>query len=158
MAGAIGSAAAARAGRSASARAAPASASGRRAARPKPRCHVAAPRPASSARAAEVPLVNDLLGAKAVPSLVLSYLDAHRCPGWQDWTRNGAEVLLGPIPSSDQMHLWINVMPEQTELLFRIPDTQDCRDWIGRVVHRMQDQLIQIDRDRATGAQNRATR
>lgn len=105
-----------------------------------------------------VPLVNDLLGAKAVPSLVLSYLDAHRCPGWQDWTRNGAEVLLGPIPSSDQMHLWINVMPEQTELLFRIPDTQDCRDWIGRVVHRMQDQLIQIDRDRATGAQNRATR
>lgn len=105
-----------------------------------------------------LPLVNDLLGAKAVPSLVLSYLDAHRCPGWQDWTRNGAEVLLGPIPSSDQTHLWINVMPEQTELLFRIPDTQDCRNWITRVASRMRDQLTQIDLDRAAGAQDGAAR
>lgn len=105
-----------------------------------------------------IPLVNDLLGAKAVPSLVLSYLDAHRCPGWQDWTRNGAEVLLGPIPHSDQMHLWINVMPEQTEFLYRIPDTQDCRDWIQRVVGRMRDQLSQIDCDHVADAQDGAPR
>lgn len=98
----------------------------------------------STASILTVPLVNRLLGAKATPSIVLSYLDSHRCAGWQDWTRNRAEVFLGPIPPSDQMHLWINVMPDQTELLFRIPDTGDCRDWMIRVANRMREALEQI--------------
>lgn len=94
---------------------------------------------AQAAGAARIPLAATRLGADIEPGLVLSYMDGRRTPGWERWAETDAQILLGHVPPSSQVHLWINLMPEGLILEARHPDTPELSNWLAGVINGMRD-------------------
>lgn len=78
-------------------------------------------------------LAADLLGHPVTPALVISYIHGDRVPGHERWRSTHAQIVVGDVPPSDQVHIWINRMPEGTTFDIRLPDTDRCHEWAHRV-------------------------
>ncbi|AKU16174.1 condensation domain-containing protein [Luteipulveratus mongoliensis] len=89
-----------------------------------------------------LPLAAELLDAELEPSLVLSYINGRRCPGWEGWADSEAQVLLGPVAPGAQVHAWISCLPHGTYLEIRYPQTPRCTSWVHRLALSMRDELL----------------
>lgn len=78
-------------------------------------------------------LAADLLGHPVTPALVISYIHGERIAGHERWRSTSAQIVVGDVPPSDQVHVWINRMPEGTTFDIRLPDTDRCHEWAHRV-------------------------
>lgn len=99
-----------------------------------------------TAETVPLPLANQLLGTSMRPATVLSFLDSRHCPGRDDWAEMDSTVFLGEVEPSDEMHIYINLMPYGTELAHRAPDTAPCTEWLDRVMTRMREQMVAVTR------------
>ncbi len=71
--------------------------------------------------------VTEILGACAVPSFVVSYLDLRRVPGAPEWPSLRAQALRSSAYSDREVYLWIGRVDDGLTLSARYPATESAQ-------------------------------
>lgn len=96
------------------------------------------------AGALDVPLVASTVGRWPRPHVVVSLVDLTAVPGHERWAQDGASTWAGPVPPSDEVHLWLKLSATGLHLETRhLAGPERCR-WLEEVVDRCRHELEQL--------------
>ncbi|MEH3154851.1 MAG: condensation domain-containing protein [Gordonia paraffinivorans] len=90
------------------------------------------------------PRVAELLGSRATPRFVVSYVDCRRIPGADEWVRWGARTLRGASTSPDEVYLWVVRSPAGISVSARFPSTATATDAVHRYLHALHEAIADL--------------